>query len=218
VQVVRRALAGEKIDYQGSTLRVQGFRLQLPTPVSVPILLGALGPRMFRIAGEIGDGVILTNVGPRAIPTLLADFWDGVGASGRTRDDVDIVCRVIVAPEEDENLLRPALRRYIAGYLSTLPYKRFLSRQSFETEARAAWDAWQQGSGRAAAEAVSDALLEELFVFGSADACRDKLRAFWEAGVRTLVIAPLTVHPDPDERQRRISRVLDLAAPALLPP
>jgi probable F420-dependent oxidoreductase len=217
VEVVRRALKGEKVDYQGETLRVQGFRLQLPAPASVPILLGALGPRMFRLAGKIADGVILTNVGPRAIPSLLADFWDGVAASGRTRDDVDIICRVLVAPEEDENQVRAALRRYIAGYLSTMPYRRFLSRQGFEADARAAWDAWQQGSGRAAAEAVSDQLLEELFVFGDADTCRARLRAFREAGARTLLIAPLSIHPDPDERRRRIARALDLFAPALLP-
>ena len=64
--VLRRLLAGEQVDYEGDAdpARVQlGFR-----PPRVPVYLGALGPRMLRLAGEASDGAGLNWCTPSRSP------------------------------------------------------------------------------------------------------------------------------------------------------
>src|SRR5688500_7691760 len=60
VLAVRALLAGESVTYRGETLAVRGAELAIaPRPPRVSIFLGAAGPRMLRLAGEIADGVVL---------------------------------------------------------------------------------------------------------------------------------------------------------------
>src|SRR6267142_4126827 len=58
-QILRRALAGERVVFRGETLSVDGFRLTRPPAEPVPIHIAALRPGMLRVAGEVGDGVII---------------------------------------------------------------------------------------------------------------------------------------------------------------
>ena len=71
-------LRGEPVTFAGEHYRVDGgFAVPGAQPVSV--LVGALSPRMVRVAGELADGVITWLVGPRS----LGDVVDG--PAGRPR-------------------------------------------------------------------------------------------------------------------------------------
>src|SRR4029077_18653634 len=59
VAALRPMLAGERVTFEGKTVRTRGFRLVSPAPAPVPIPLAALMPPMLELAGEIADGVIL---------------------------------------------------------------------------------------------------------------------------------------------------------------
>jgi alkanesulfonate monooxygenase SsuD/methylene tetrahydromethanopterin reductase-like flavin-dependent oxidoreductase (luciferase family) len=61
--------------------------------------------------------------------------------------------------------------------------------------------ACQQRDGLAAAAAVSDAMLDDLFVYGDAARCRAQLEAYYAAGVRTLLILPLSARAHPRRRE-----------------
>jgi 5,10-methylenetetrahydromethanopterin reductase len=62
VTVVRRLLAMETVTFEGEVVKVRNLRLDLGdgvprSPKKVPIYIGATGPNMMELAGEIGDGV-----------------------------------------------------------------------------------------------------------------------------------------------------------------
>jgi probable F420-dependent oxidoreductase len=209
LEVVQRVLHGERVSYVGETVRVQDFQLRLPggLPTPPPVLLGALGPRMLRLAGAHADGVVLVNVGPRMIETMLQTFWAGADASGRDHRPLDVICRVGVAVDEDSAELRADLRRHIASYGSTRAYNMFFQRQGFETEARAMRAAWEQRDGKAASAAVSDAMLDELFVLGDAERCRARLEAYYAAGVRTVLVMPMSARAGQQRRESILSTI-----------
>jgi alkanesulfonate monooxygenase SsuD/methylene tetrahydromethanopterin reductase-like flavin-dependent oxidoreductase (luciferase family) len=71
VEVFRAVLAGGKVDVEGTTTRAVGFRLGMPG-ADVPVLMGAVGPRMLRLAGEVADGVFLTLCPADEVPARLA--------------------------------------------------------------------------------------------------------------------------------------------------
>src|SRR5436309_7607516 len=55
VEVLRAALWTGTVDYAGRFITAQ---VQLTNPPRLPILMGALGERAFRLAGELSDGAI----------------------------------------------------------------------------------------------------------------------------------------------------------------
>ena len=206
VEAVRRALSGSRVSFEGETVRIHDFRLQLG-PTEVPIVLAALGPRMLRLAGELADGVVLSFAGLPAIPIQVA-------ALGRVGDgeNFDVIQRLGVAVGEDEELLLPALRRELAVYGRSRAYNASFARQGYTAEAEGMRAAWARREWRAAAEAVSDRLVRDTFVFGSPEACREGLMAYSEAGLTTPIVIPISVHPHPEERNRRRRRVLEVLA------
>src|SRR3954454_11919030 len=72
IEVVRMALARERVDFQGETLELPlpdgpGKALKLtiaPVQERIPIYLAAIGPKNTALAGEIADGWIPTLLDP----------------------------------------------------------------------------------------------------------------------------------------------------------
>ncbi|HEX4107122.1 MAG TPA: LLM class F420-dependent oxidoreductase [Solirubrobacteraceae bacterium] len=208
VEAVRLVLSAEKASYHGTTLRLDDFRLDMePTPV--PIMLGALGPRMFALAGEIGDGVITVFNSVAATAALIAECGPG--------DGFDVVSKLFIAVDEDDAALRDMLRRMLTGYGTVPAYNRYLARQGYAAQASAMAEAWARGDRRAALAAVDDEMLGQIFVFGSAADCARRLRDYAAAGVRTVLIAPMTAAGDPTERRRRVEHTIEQVALALGP-
>ena len=216
VEAIRLVLAGGKASYQGETVRVEDFRLALP-PASVPIVLGALGPKMRRLAGEAGDGIVTVFNTAESTPELLEDFYDGARASGRDPRSLDVVSKLFVAVDEDDEALREMLRRFITGYATVPAYNRLLAGQGFEAEAARLAEAWADGRRREASEAITDEMLERLIVFGSADECARRLGSYPDAGVTTVIVAPVSAVTDPDERRRRLINTVEQVGGRLAP-
>ena len=66
VSTVRSLLAGETIDHDGPSVSMHGVQLSFRPP-HVPVFLGALGPQMLRLAGEVADGAALNWCTPDQI-------------------------------------------------------------------------------------------------------------------------------------------------------
>lgn len=208
VEALRLVLAGGKVDYDGETVRVDGFRLALPA-AQVPVLLGALGPRMHRLAGAVGDGLITVFTTVEATPALLGDFHAGARDAGRDPASLGVVSKQFVAVDEDDEALRAMLRRFVCGYATVPAYNALIARQGFAEEAERMAAAWAEGRREDALAAVTDELLEALIAFGSADRCASRLRAHAGAGVTTLLIAPVTAVRDPVELRRRVRATVE---------
>jgi probable F420-dependent oxidoreductase len=211
VVAVRQALSGEPTAFAGSTVRTERFRLAIG-PVHVPIMLGTVGPRMFRLAGELADGAITIFATAQALPELLLDLRQGADTAGRRRDEVEVVARVTVAVDEDSPELRASLRQWIAAYLSAPEYERLVRRQGFAAEADAITAAWGRHDPGRAAACVSDGLLEALVALGDSATVAERLRSYGAAGA-TVVVSPVASATDPAIRVRRLRRsLIDLAA------
>lgn len=93
------ALRGERVSYRDETLTAVG-EIQVPTSSTPPsVLVGALGPAMLRVAGELADGTITTW----ATPTAISDhIVPGItkAAGGRTPRVVASVPVCLTAHED----------------------------------------------------------------------------------------------------------------------
>ncbi|MHB8644943.1 MAG: LLM class flavin-dependent oxidoreductase [Thermomicrobiales bacterium] len=82
----------------------------------VPIYLGAMGPKMLRLAGEVADGVLPLLFPPEHFATVRPLIAAGAAAAGRSMNDIDLAACIWVSISNDYSAAEAALREKIAYY------------------------------------------------------------------------------------------------------
>jgi probable F420-dependent oxidoreductase len=183
VEVVRAALAGEKVKYQGETLTVASFRLDAPPEKPIPIFLAALGPKMLELANETADGVALY---------LATD--EGVRIAREAAPDKEIVERIMCCPDEPVDEVRTFIRWLITPYLAVPAYNSFIAAQGFDDVAANLMTAWSNGDRDGARETIPDELVDKLVLLGPAGECKERIQEFRDAGLGTPILAFVSTH------------------------
>ena len=197
VEIVRRLLRGERVTWEGRVFKLQDSSLGI-TPVrpDLPIYLAALGPRMIELAGEIADGVLLNWASPAYLRQAVKHLHSGAERAGRDPQQIDVACYIRTAVTENLDQVRPALQRQIARYFSMPYYVTYFEQSGYAEEAAAISQALGRGDTEWASAAVSDAMQQELGIFGSANHCRREVEALRSLGLKLPVIAPFPVAGD----------------------
>ena len=210
VEIIRASLAGGKVEFNGLTTRVDGFRIQHDPGAGVPIHLAALGPSACALAGEVADGVIFFLKTAEGVRDALG--W--ARAAAGKRPDFECVMRVPVLLDEDPGVVAVAARRLLLSYAPVDVYARSLAAQGFGAEIAAIRKAWGAGDRRRAMELVSDEMIDELLIVGDAAHCRKRIDELRDAGVTTPVLLPMSFAGDASVRAERINAVVEELAPA----
>ena len=183
LRFLRHALAGERVDEVYETFTVKGFKLSRPVAQVPKILLAALRPGMLRLAGREADGVILNWLSADDVTPCTNE----IGTTG------SVVARIFVVPTADADLARRVGRRMISSYLTVPAYAEF-HRWLGRTEALTPmWEAWAAGDRARANEVIPDAVVDELIVHGSLEACREHIARYVAAGVEVPMLAVVPV-------------------------
>lgn len=211
VQVLRRMLAGERVDFQGETLSTKGFRLNPLPPQPVEIYMAALRPRMLELAGEIADGVILNLVPVRALPRMLEHIETGARRAGRTLADLDICCRFNGTVTDDRAQGIQEVRDFVARYFTAPVYNKFFQWAGFEKESVDFAEAFQRGDRAGTAAALTDELIDAIGLVGTEAECHAHVREFIAAGVNTPILVPLSAEVE------GLQRTFEAFTPARFP-
>lgn len=215
VAAVREAFGGGKVNFSGKTVNINGFRMNMTLDAPPPIYLGAQGAKMLRLAGEIGDGLITNFITPAALPAMLEHVREGRRAAGKdAAAPLDVVCRIMVVVDDDEDKVRAELRRHLTAYVTVPTYNAFFREIGFEREARTALEAWNAGDRKAALASLPERMIDEIYVFGSVANCRRRLEEYARAGVTTTALDLESFAPDPGERRARVLRAIERLAPS----
>jgi F420-dependent oxidoreductase-like protein len=225
VAVVRMALARERLEYHGETIDLPlpdgpGKPLKLmiaPAQERIPIYLAAIGPKNTALAGEVADGWIPTFFSPEHVATFRSLLEEGAARSGRSLERFDIAPVVNAYVSDDlelaRDLMRPGLALYIGGMGSREQnfYNRLVQRYGFEAAAREIQDLYLAGKKEEAAGAIPAELIDMVSLCGPRDAVRERLAAFRDAGVGTLMVAPMAFSAaDRSEQLRAIAELADV--------
>jgi F420-dependent oxidoreductase-like protein len=220
VAVVRLALARERVTYSGSTLQLPlpggpGKALKLtisPAQPSIPIYLAAIGPNNTALAGEIADGWLPTFFSPEHVALFRAQLERGAGRVQRSLGSFDIAPIAALHVSEDRDLarnyMRPGLALYIGGMGSRSQnfYKALMERYGFEQAAQRVQDLFLAGDREGACAALPDELIDLVSLCGPPSFVAERIAAFREAGVGTLIAAPVAA-----DRAGRLEQVRKLA-------
>jgi probable F420-dependent oxidoreductase len=205
-QVLRSMLAGERVVFKGQTISVDGFRLTRVPEKPVPIYIAGLRPGMLKVAGEVGDGVILNWNSPEDVPKCVAVVREAARKAGRDPDAIEVTARLFInidppGPESDL-----AARRHIAAYMNVPVYRAYQEWLGRTPALQPMWDAWAAGDRKGAVAAIPAAAVDELIGRGSLPSIRARVQRYLDNGLDTAFLALTTTHPDP---ARRRALVLD---------
>jgi alkanesulfonate monooxygenase SsuD/methylene tetrahydromethanopterin reductase-like flavin-dependent oxidoreductase (luciferase family) len=170
----------------------------------LPIYLGAEGPKNVALAAELCDGWI---------PLWYSPHREEVYADSLTNapDDFDIVQGVTVVETDDlesaYNALRPMLGFYVGGMGAKDRnfHKELMGRMGFPDEAQKIQDLFLAGNREEAIAAVPNQFIDEISLIGSKERIRDRLSAWRESRVTTMLIHA----PDPAKLQEIAEIVMD---------
>jgi alkanesulfonate monooxygenase SsuD/methylene tetrahydromethanopterin reductase-like flavin-dependent oxidoreductase (luciferase family) len=157
-----------------------------PLRAEIPIYLAAIGPKNVALAAEIADGWLPIFVSPER----FRDVFPLDGA----KEGFDIAAGVNVVLTQDPEGGREFVKHHLALYVGGMGargknfYNDLVCRYGFEAEAKHVQDLYLDGKKLEAAAAVPDALVDEVALVGSRGQIADRLDAWRECGVTTLVV------------------------------
>jgi probable F420-dependent oxidoreductase len=203
LEVVKRLLGGEKVTYEGRTLRLSGYRMTMAPPPDAKVYLGALNRRMLRLAGEMADGVVINMLGPEHVPQVLAEVAEGARAAGRDPGEIECVARIHMAFDQPFETAAAIVRAAFGAYAATSVYNKFFAWIGFAAEADAVAKAWAARDRDALAAAVSDEMVDAMAVSGPAADCRARVHAYFDAGVDVAALNALALSREDAETMMR---------------
>jgi len=197
IEALRPILRGERSTFDGSYVKVGGYKTPTPPPAPVPLYLGSLNPKSLRLAGELADGLCINQIAPKHVPAMLDEVRAGAKEAGRELpSDFPVVARLFCLVTDDAPSARQIVKMIFAPYVATSVYNKFYRWMGYEEEAEAIAQAAKAKDREGMAKAFSDRIAEDLFVIGTAEEVVARLREYVEAGVTVPVIAPMAVSPE----------------------
>ena len=206
VSIVRQIWARERpVEHQGEHYQIPyrgagatGLGKPLKSILhgrQIPIYIAAIGPKSVEQAAEIADGWLPIWYSPHRTHVfkgaLEAGFARAGGGKSLTTFDIAASVNVVIGNDVQKCLahIKPGLALYVGGMGARGKnfYNDLACRYGFEDAAKKIQDLYLAGKKDEAAAAVPDQLADEVSLVGPPERIRDRLSAWRESGVQTVV-------------------------------
>jgi len=191
------------------TVRTESFAIEAVTlsksKVRIPIYLGTSSPKGLEMAGEMADGLILTDRIPAEEEESMKHVSWGLGNTTRRRRDIDVVNSVVISVDADRGKAIRAAKptcAYLVSWLSDmiaeahqidLGVKHRISRFI------------QRGDEKTAAELVDNHMVDLLTASGTPEDCMQKCKEYLSYDIDQLAFCE-PFGPDQKESLTMLSR------------
>jgi alkanesulfonate monooxygenase SsuD/methylene tetrahydromethanopterin reductase-like flavin-dependent oxidoreductase (luciferase family) len=151
-----------------------------------PIILAALRKRMVGLAGEIADGLVFANASRSHMAEALS-----VIPAARRADPAFLVANMIpTCICDDVEAAKAVNRRTLTRYVMLPNYRNYWKEAGYADEMAAIENALAAGRQGDLGALMSDRWLADATLFGPAQAVRDGVAAWREAGITTPILVP----------------------------
>ncbi|MBN1247851.1 MAG: LLM class flavin-dependent oxidoreductase [Anaerolineae bacterium] len=199
VEVLRRLLAMERVTFEGEFHQVKGIELDVVhgrrEPRNVEIMIGATGPQMMEMTGEIADGAVLNYcVPPEYNDMAMEQLEKGAQRAGRTLDDLDRPQLVVCSVHENRDEAIRGAKMLLTQYLAQQPHIAKASGVSRDVVSQIqsilGWPATKEQIEKAMVY-VPDDLVLRITATGTPAEVRDKVKQYIDRGATCPILYPL---------------------------
>ena len=220
VEIAREMTANGVVEnYHGGVLDIEFYDLWFePRRREMPVYVAAVQPKMLRIAGSIGEGVMSTWHTVENARMAREQVDKGAVDSGRSPGDVDLAQMIPCYVTEDGLQARERMRYRAAFKIFMLPrYRQRMAEAGFADEVEIVREIYAGGDIHKAASLVPEGLIDAFALVGTADEAQAKISEFREAGV-TLPMLSLRTPPglktSREDAKAQFMESIRLCAPA----
>jgi 5,10-methylenetetrahydromethanopterin reductase len=207
IRIIRALVRGEALDFEPLIFagRADAHLDFNPPRKDVPVYVGAVNARMLQAAGAWSDGVQLgAAVSPGYTRWAWSQIVAGAEAAGRDARSLDLASNVLVSVDRDATAARDATREVLAYYIHRVePVVLDTSGADPEELGNIAETVVREGVA-AAAELVSDHVIDTFAAAGTPDQVIERLRAYTQAGLRGI-LAWHVLGPNPQAALRLLA-------------
>lgn len=189
IDIVRKAMRGERLDHDGEFFHTQRFRLRItPYRPNLPIYIASLSPASLRLTGELADGWLPIFLAPSRMDAAVAELKAAAEAAGRSLHDIAMSPQVSIYVTDDSAAARDRERPHIAFYIGGMGvfYHQYMHRIGFGAEADRSRQAYLARERDTAAQLVTDEMVDAMTIIGTPQQCRDQMQKFFDAGVQEI--------------------------------
>ena len=214
---IASARSGELIDLPGEyePMQIRGYeRPFYQVRTTIPIYLGAMGPAMTKLVGEIGDGWISHELcSPRYLDELLIPWLrEGMDRAERPHDSVDVVVSALCAVDSDGARARRWAAGTVGFYASVKTYEDFFAFHSLADEQAKVIEAFRSGIGADyLGDYVPDHMVDALTVAGTPDQAMERIAAY-DGVATTIKITPPTHGLSAEDTRSSQTQILRMIA------
>jgi len=199
VSVVRDLLARKRVTFHGEFVNLDDVELDVvhgrKEARNVPIYIGATGPKMMALTGEIADGAVLNYlVSPQYNEGALAQLEEGAKQAGKKLDDIDRPQLVVCSVDHDRKKALDNARKLVTQYLGQQPHIMKASgvKQELLDEIGQVltWPATEEQIEEAM-HLVPDDVVQMITASGTPKEVRAKVREYIQHGATCPILYPL---------------------------
>jgi len=188
IQIIRRLLAGEKVNFDGKIFRLSGVKLNFKSKHEIPIYMGAQGPKMLRLAGKISDGALVNASHPSDLNYAVSQIRSGADEAGRDFKEIDITAYTSFSVAESDEKAKEAAKPVVVFIVSATPSV-VLERHGISTEdASKVREALKSGNFGEAMANITESMLNSFCIHGTPADCIKRIEEISKSGVTQLVI------------------------------
>ncbi|MBN2334552.1 5,10-methylenetetrahydromethanopterin reductase [Candidatus Bathyarchaeota archaeon] len=188
VGLIRSQIAREKGGYGGRMFSTSaGARFNFKVKGEVPIYIGAQGPKMLQLAGEIGDGVLINASHPRDIERAVDLVAKGAAKAGRNGDEIDVAAYTSFSVADDRKSAKKSVVPVVAYIVAGSP-PQILERHGIPVESAdhirkdLADRNWGEAFG-----AVNSEMIDAFSICGDPDQCVEQIDGLFKTGVTHFI-------------------------------
>ena len=199
VQILKRLLAMERVTFHGQFIHVDGIELDVvhgrTEPRNVPVFIGATGPKMIELTGEIADGIVLNYCVPPEYNNKAMDLLSkGAKKSNRTMDDIDRPQLIVCSVDNYHKKAIDTTRELLTQYLAQQPHIAKASGVSMdvveEIQSILGWPATHEEIQKAK-HLVPEDLIHHITASGTPDEARAKVNEYINNGCTCPILYPV---------------------------
>jgi len=200
IEIVRAMLSGEEVKYDGKVFSAHAPAMKLDTHAprsQSPFYIGATGPVLQKMAGALTEGLLTASITtPEFCRYSRAQMEEGARSVGKEPSSLDLGSVIVGSIGRDPRTAREGAREMAAMYLANKVQNIRGSADVLLQKAGLAFEeiapiaeAMERGGRKAAARAVTDAVLDKVCpIAGTPEDCIRALEAYRAAGCTHIML------------------------------
>jgi len=177
VEIIRLLFSGNEVYYNGEFFKLNGAKLTFKSG-NINIYIGAQGPKMIKLAFEVGDGVLVNSSNPDDFIELK---------KFEKKINFDLAAFTCFSIDSDSKKAKDLAKNVIAFVVSSAS-KAVLRKYQLENKAKEIKKAILKKNWSEVKKLIGDEIAEKMSISGNKEEVIEKIDKFKKAGVSQIVI------------------------------